>query len=46
VIGTAFGVAVARGDYAAFDLRAGLLFAAVGAILGLGTFLVIRVRPT
>jgi len=37
--------AVARGDYAAFDLRAGLLFAAVGATLGLGTILVILVQP-
>jgi putative membrane protein len=38
--------AVSRGSYAAFDLRAGLLFAAVGAILGLGTILVILVQPT
>jgi putative membrane protein len=38
--------AVARGGYAAFDLRAGLVFAAVGAILGLGTILVILVQPT
>jgi putative membrane protein len=33
--------AVARGDYAAFDARAGLVFAAVGILLGLGTILVI-----
>ena len=33
--------AVARGDYAAFDARAGLAFAAVGMLLGLGTILVI-----
>ena len=37
--------AVARGGYAAFDLRAGLIFAAVGALLGLGTILVILVQP-
>jgi putative membrane protein len=33
--------AVARGGYAAFDARAGLVFAAVGMLLGLGTILVI-----
>ena len=36
---------VARGGYAAFDLRSGLLFAAVGVVLGLGTILVILVQP-
>ena len=33
--------AVARGDYAAFDPRASLVFAAVGVILGIGTIVVI-----
>jgi inner membrane protein YidH len=33
--------AVARGGYAALDPRAGLVFAAVGVVLGLGTILVI-----
>jgi putative membrane protein len=33
--------AVARGAYAAFDPRAGLVFAAVGIVLGAGTILVI-----
>jgi len=36
--------AVARGGYAAFDPRAGLVFAAVGMLLGLGTILVILVE--
>ena len=36
--------AVARGGYAGFDLRAGLIFAVVGVILGLGTILVILVQ--
>ena len=33
--------AVARGVFAPFDARASLVFAAVGAILGLGTIVVI-----
>jgi inner membrane protein YidH len=37
--------AVARGSYAAFDLHAGLVFAIVGVLLGLGTILVILVQP-
>ena len=37
--------AVARGGYAAFDLRASLIFAAIGVALGLGTILVILVHP-
>ena len=36
--------AVARGGYAAFDARAGLAFAAVGMLLGLGTILVILIE--
>jgi putative membrane protein len=38
--------AVARGGYVAFDLRAGLVFAVVGVVLGLGTILVILVQPS
>jgi putative membrane protein len=38
--------AVARGGYAAFDARAGLAFAAVGMLLGLGTILVILVESS
>ena len=33
--------AVARGGYAAFNLRVSLIFAAVGIILGLGTIIII-----
>jgi uncharacterized membrane protein YidH (DUF202 family) len=33
--------AIARGEYAELDPRAALVFAAVGALLGLGTILVI-----
>jgi len=33
--------ALARGDYAAFDRRAGLVFAVLGLLLGLGTIAVI-----
>jgi putative membrane protein len=33
--------AVARGGYAAFELREGLIFAVVGIVLGLGTILII-----
>jgi putative membrane protein len=36
--------AVARGGYAAFSPSAGLVFAAVGIVLGLGTILVILVE--
>jgi putative membrane protein len=36
--------AVARGGYAPFDARAGLAFAAVGVLLGLGTILVILIE--
>ena len=35
--------AVAHGGYAAFNPRAGLIFAAVGVILGVGTILVILI---
>lgn len=38
--------AVVRGDYAAFDARAGLAFAAVGMLLGLGTILVILIESS
>jgi putative membrane protein len=33
--------AVARGEYAPFSPRAGLIFAAVGLILGIGTIIVV-----
>ena len=33
--------AIARGGYAPFDPRAGLVFAAIGVVLGLGTIVVI-----
>jgi putative membrane protein len=36
--------AVARGGYAPFDSRAGLVFAAVGVILGLGTIVLILIE--
>jgi putative membrane protein len=36
--------AVARGGYAPFDSRAGLVFAAVGIVLGLGTIVVILIE--
>lgn len=36
--------AVVRGDYAALDARAGLAFAAVGMLLGIGTILVILIE--
>lgn len=36
--------AVARGGYAPFDARAGLAFAAVGILLGLGTILIILIE--
>jgi putative membrane protein len=37
--------ALARGDYAPFESRAGLLFAALGVLLGLGTIAVVLVQP-
>lgn len=36
--------AIARGGYAPFDPRAGLAFALVGVLLGLGTILVVLVE--
>jgi putative membrane protein len=36
--------AVARGGYAPLDPRASLVFAAVGAVLGLGTILIILIE--
>jgi putative membrane protein len=38
--------AVARGGYAPFEPRAGLVFAAVGVILGLGTIAVILLESS
>ena len=38
--------AVARGGYAAFDPRAGLIFAVVGVLLGLGTILLVLVESS
>jgi uncharacterized membrane protein YidH (DUF202 family) len=37
--------ALARGDYAPFEPRAGLVFAALGVILGIGTIVVVLVQP-
>jgi putative membrane protein len=37
--------ALARGDYAPFETRAGLVFAALGVLLGLGTIAVVLVQP-
>lgn len=37
--------ALTRGEYAAFGTHAGLLFAALGLLLGVGTIVVILVRP-
>jgi putative membrane protein len=36
---------LARGEYAPFETRAGLVFAALGMLLGLGTIIVIFVQP-
>lgn len=36
--------AIARGGYAPFDSRAGLVFASVGVLLGLGTIVVILIE--
>ena len=38
--------ALARGGYAPFDTRAGLAFAALGVLLGVGTIVVILVQPS
>ena len=37
--------ALARGEYAPFETRAGLLFAALGVMLGIGTITIILVQP-
>lgn len=37
--------ALARGDYAPFETRAGLVFAAVGVLLGIGTIVVVLAQP-
>jgi putative membrane protein len=37
--------ALARGEYAPFEARAGLLFAALGVLLGIGTITVMLVQP-
>ena len=37
--------ALARGDYAPFEPRAGLVFAALGVVLGLATIAVVLVQP-
>jgi putative membrane protein len=37
--------ALARGGYAPFEPRAGLAFAALGVLLGIGTIIVILVQP-
>jgi inner membrane protein YidH len=37
--------ALARGEYAPFERQAGLLFAALGVVLGIGTITVILVQP-
>ena len=37
--------ALARGDYAPFEARAGLVFAALGVVLGLATIAVVLVQP-
>ena len=38
--------ALARGDYAPFGRRAGLFFAALGMLLGLGTIVIILVQSS
>ena len=38
--------ALARGEYAAFGTRAGLAFAALGFLLGIGTIAVVPSRPS
>ena len=37
--------ALARGEYAPFETRVGLVFAALGVMLGIGTITVILVQP-
>ena len=37
--------AVARGDYAPFQTRTGLVFTSLGVLLGIGTIVVILVQP-
>jgi len=37
--------AVARGEYAPFETRVALVFAALGVLLGIGTIIVILARP-
>jgi putative membrane protein len=37
--------ALARGEYAPFEARAGLLFAALGVLLGIGTITVMLAQP-
>ena len=37
--------ALARGDYAPFEARVGLVFAALGVVLGLATIAVVLVQP-
>jgi len=37
--------ALARGEYAAFETRAGLVFTSLGVLLGLGTIVVILAQP-
>jgi putative membrane protein len=37
--------ALARGDYAPFEPRAGLVFAALGVVLGLATIVVVVAHP-
>ena len=38
--------ALARGGFAPFDMREGLIFAALGVLLGVGTIVVILVQPS
>jgi hypothetical protein len=37
--------ALARGEYAAFETRAGLVFTSLGVLLGIGTIVVILAQP-
>jgi len=37
--------ALARGEYAAFGIRTGLVFAALGILLGIGTMTVVLAHP-
>jgi putative membrane protein len=39
-------LALARGEYASFTDRAAVLFAAAGALLGLGTILLLVIHPS